>query len=81
LESVKWGIEPLMNFKFASQRLSAAGDALNGITNGVGSLLDRHDFNFISEAIERERHDGYMPRHSVYVLPINNGWLKLLTIL
>lgn len=79
LGSAKVGIESRADFELAAQRLSAVGNSPAGVADGVGSLLDDRDFSFIGEAIERERHDGYMPRHSLYVLPLKKYWLQLLT--
>ena len=65
LERWNGGIQKRMDFGFVGQHLSAVGVVEAGDENGRISPVDGADFGFIAEAIEQEKEDGYMPRHSL----------------
>jgi RNA polymerase I-specific transcription initiation factor RRN6 len=68
LERFKGGIQQRVDFGLVAQRLTAAGGPETGGEDEQMSSAEGVDFEFIGEVIEQEKEDGYMPRHSLYVL-------------
>jgi RNA polymerase I-specific transcription initiation factor RRN6 len=68
LERFKGGIQQRVDFGFVAQHLTVAGGLEAGGEDEQMSSAEGVDFEFIREVVEREKEDGYMPRHSLYVL-------------
>jgi RNA polymerase I-specific transcription initiation factor RRN6 len=72
LESLGGGIQQRIDFGLVAQRLSGSAEPGAGDEAGRMSPVDHVDFDFIAKAVEREKEDGYMPRHSLCVLPLGS---------
>lgn len=79
LGRLKGGIQQRVDLKLIGQRLAATGGLAARDEDGWISPANRSDFGFIAEAIERKKKDGYMPRHSLYVLLVQVFRLNWLT--
>jgi RNA polymerase I-specific transcription initiation factor RRN6 len=66
-EGLRGGIQQRINFGLVAQRLCEPADERDESQDGRMSRVDGVDLGFIAEAIEREKADDYMPRHSLYV--------------
>ncbi|SPQ27649.1 a1e74e11-8015-49d3-99f5-6cc1b6d8ba77 [Thermothielavioides terrestris] len=65
LESFPGGIQQRIDFGLVAQRLSGPAEPGAGDEAGRMSPVDDIDFDLIAKAVEREKEDGYMPRHSL----------------
>ncbi|KAK4157471.1 RNA polymerase I-specific transcription initiation factor RRN6-like protein [Chaetomidium leptoderma] len=65
LEILRGGKQQRTDLGLVAQRLTTARDLENGDGEGPMSSTDGVDFDFIAQAVEREKEDDYMPRHSL----------------